>query len=422
MDLHGWDTAYATHIGQLNLALAAPGATVRSFEAEEEGWMVRGTLGPWRIVPGGAGILLHLEVPITEGSLCSSGGPEASLAGVSVLLEINLQVLPSKLPGEKELGFHFQHRGQPGGPATGATGAVTPLKVLNPAGLSFTQQAVLGAGLADSLVRQASAIAFSFASISVVPPGATGSWLSPRSCAYAYCQTDGGEGFLVIYGATDGRNTDALPRQVDPALIAGQAQACFAISPALFLKNVIQPLLPQVYAGTNAAAFTFDAAHTTIRATRAIGVGGVKSGAITYYPQIQSLAITTAGSRLNVRAEGDCDMYMGMSLAFAVSSQSESQFDASKATLSLRKDPHPEVSHSSHIPWYDYLMGPLADIIMLIVVPLVADGIANGLNSAMQGMTFSNAGPQSVRWAGMKTFTIQGGELNTAFRLWGRLS
>jgi len=422
MDLHGWDTAYATHIGQLNLALAAPGATVRSFEAEEEGWMVRGTLGPWRIVPGGAGILLHLEVPITEGSLCSSGGPEASLAGVSVLLEINLQVLPSKLPGEQELGFHFQHRGQPGANAPGNTGAVTPLKVLNPAGLSFTQQAVLGAALADSLVRQASAIAFSFASISVVPPGATGSWLTPRSCAYAYCQTDGGEGFLVIYGATDGRNTDALPRQVDPALIAGQAQACFAISPALFLKNVIQPMLPQVYAGTDAATFTFDAAQGTIRSTRAIGVGGIKSGAITYYPQIQSLAITTAGSRLTVRLEGDCDMYMGMSLTFAISSQSESHFDASKATLSLSKDPNPAVSHSSHIPWYDYLMGPLADIIMAIVVPLVADGIANGLNSAMQGMTFSNAGPQSVRWAGMKAFTIQGGELNTAFRLWGQLS
>lgn len=420
MDLHGWDTAYATRIGRLNDALAAPGATLDGFQAEEDGWVMQGVLGTWRIVPGGAGVLLHLEVPIVTGSLRGPDQAEVSLAAVSVLLEVNLQVLPSHLPGEASLRFRFQQRGTAG--SNPAPGSVTPLRVLQAEHLSFIQQAMLGAGLADSLVQQAPAIAFSFASISVVPPGATGSWLTPRSCAYAYSQTDGGEGHLVVYGATSERNTDALPRQVDPALLAGQSDACFAISAELFLRNVIQPVLPKVYPGADGSAFAFDATRQAVYNTRAIGMGDVKSGAITYHPQIQSLSITASGSRLDIRIEGDCDMYMGMSLTFAITSHASCVFDPDRATLTLLPDPHPEVTHSSHIPWYDYLMGPLADVIMAIVVPLVADGIASGLTSAMQDMSFANAGPQSVHWAGMKAFTIQGGELNTAFRMWGRLA
>lgn len=554
MDLYGWDTGYATTIAEVNKALADPQAVLRSFAVTEQGMTVQGSFGPWSIVAGGAGELLHLQTAITSGTITGGGAPNADLAGLAVLLEINLQFLPSKLPSQQDLGFSFKRVGKPGQPS--APGVVTPLRVLDPdKKLSFLQEAVLGAAVAQCLVDKASAISFAFASIGVAPPAATAkaptgasfsyseegwtlqavagawstlpggadpivhvqlaltagslahgsepkpdlaglalaleldlahagagarappanvvttlsvddpqnklsvihraalgalvahcpevqasaialayasvkrapptpadSWLTPVSCGYAYFQTGAGDGYLVILGATDARDTSRLSRQIDPELVTGAGSGFFAISDALFLQHVIQPVLPSVYPGTDATYFRYDAAHKCIDATKPIGVGGVKSGAITYYPKITALSIAVSGGNVVASASGNCDLGIGMSMTFSVTSTSASSFDTAKAELSLAKDPNPKESHDSHIPWYDYLMGAIPDIIMAIVVPVVADGIASGLSSAVKGMSFAKAGPQSVHWAGMKSFSISGGQLNSAFRLWGQLN
>jgi len=419
MDLYGWDTGYATTIAEVNKALADPQTVLRSFAVTEQGMTVQGSFGAWSIVAGGAGELLHLQTAIASGAITGGGAPNAELAGLAVLLEINLQFLPSKLPSRQDLGFSFQRVGKPGQPC--APGVVTPLRVLDPdKKLSFLQEALLGAAVAQCLVDKASAISFAFASIGVAP--SADSWLTPVTCGYAYFQTGAGDGYLVVLGATDARDTSRLSRQIDPELVTGAGSGFFAISEALFLQYVIQPVLPSVYPGTDATCFRYDAAHKRIDATKPIGVGGVKSGAITYNPKITALSITVSGGNVVASASGNCDLGIGMSMTFSVTSTSASSFDVAKAELSLAKDPNPKESHDSHIPWYDYLMGAIPDIIMAIVVPVVADGIASGLSSAVKGMSFAKAGPQSVHWAGMKSFVISGGQLNSAFRLWGQLN
>jgi hypothetical protein len=420
MDLFAWDTAYATTMSEVNKALADPKNVLSTFSASAQGMTIQGQFGSWSIVPGGSGSLLHLQTAIQSGSISGGGASTADLSGVAVLLEIDLRFLPSALPNQSTLGFNFSHVGVAGQAST--SGAVTPLRVLDPAKkLTFLQQAVLGAGVAQSLVDHASSITFAFANISVAPANSAHSWLTPVSCGYSYFQTGNGDGYLVVLAATDERDISHLSRQVDPGLIDGAATGFFAISPALFLQHVVQPVLPQVYPNTDASFFRFDAGSTSIVSTRSFGMSGVKSGAITYYPSIDSLSVTVSGNSVNASVSGGCDLHMGMSMTFSVSSVSVATFDPITATLSLSKDPNPKESHDSHIPWYDYLMGPLPDLIMAIVVPIVADGIADGLSSAVKGMSFANAGPQSVHWAGMKSFNIRGGQLNNAFRIWGDL-
>lgn len=421
MKLSGWDTAYATKIDPVNAVLADPRNTISTFSLDEQGLTVAGSFGAWSIVPGGSGELLHLVTSIQSGTISGGGLPTGDLAGVSVLLEINLRFLPAKLPQQQDLRFHFEKVGKTGVPSD--PGVVTPLSVTDPhKSLTFLQSAVLGVAVAQCLVDHADSISFAFASVSLASPGPSDGWLTPVSCGYTYFQTGAGIGYLVVLAVTDSRATDSLSRQIDPELVAGSGPAFFAISSALFLQHVIQPVLPQVYPGTRDSTFSFSAASNRIISTSHIGVGGVKSGAITYYPIIDALHIEVVGGSVRSNATGDCDLYMGMSMTFGVSSNSVASFDAAKAELSLSKDKSPAVTHESHVPWYDYLMGGLPDLIIAIVVPLVADGIADGLGAAVGGMSFAKAGPQSVKWAGTKSFNVAGGELNDSFRVWGSLA
>ncbi len=420
MNLYGWDTGYATSIDEVNQSLADPAAHPAAFNVKLGGMSLQGQFGLWAVVPGGSGQLLHLQTTIASGGISGGAAPGADLAGLAVVLEVNLQLLPSSLPRQQDLKFNFKTVGVAGTPS--APGAVTPILVLDPAKkLSFAQEAILGAAIAQSLCDQAAAVSFAFANINLVPPSPAVTWLTPVSCAYTYYQTDGGAGYLVVLSATDARDTSALDRKIDPDLIGGVGNGFFAISQALFLQHVIQPILPTLYQGTDASFYRFDAPSCSLLATRAIGLPGTQSGAITYYPEITSLQIGVSGSNVTAAASGDCDLKMGMSMTFSVSSKSASSVDPGTGELSLAKDPNPSESHDSHIPWYDYLMGAIPDIIMAIVVPVVADDIAGGLSSQIKGMQFAQAGAQNVHWAGMKKFTIAGGELNSGFHLWGML-
>ena len=420
MDLYGWDTAYATSIAEVNHSLADPKAVPAAFNITAQGMSVQGQFGAWSIVPGGSGELLHLQTAIVSGNISGANLPSADLAGLAVVLEINLQLLPSSLPHQQDLKFNLKTVGAANTPS--APGVVKPILVLDPTKkLSFAQVAVLGAAVAQSMCDQSAAVSFSFANINLVPPSAGDTWLTPASCSYSYYQTGGGAGYLVILSATNTRDTSGLGRKIDPELIGGSGTVFYAISQSLFLQHVIQPILPTVYAGTDSSFYSFDASSQTILATKAIGLPGTQKGAITYYPEITHLQIGVTGSNVTANASGDCDLKMGMSMTFSVSSRSASSVNPANGELSLAKDPNPSESHDSHIPWYDYLMGAIPDIIMAIVVPVIADGIASGLSAQIKGMQFAYAGAQNVQCAGMKKFTISGGQLNSAFRLWGTL-
>ena len=418
MNLYGWDTGYATTINHLNKALADPKGVLSSFSLTEQGMTVQGQFGQWRIIEGGAGQLLHLQTAIASGTISGDGAADAELSGISVQLEINLQFLPSELPNHKKLAFNFKHVGKtctPSGP-----GVVTPLRVIDPnQRLNFTQTAVLGPGIARCLVDKAPSISFAFAELNLVPPNAADSWLTPVECAYAYYETGGGASYLVILSTTNKRDTTNLPREVDPNLISGGGDGFFAISESQFLQHVILPVLPKVYSGTDVSYFKFEAKDNTIRNSKAIRLAGIKKGAITYHPKIDHLAITVSGSTVESVASGSCDMKMGIRMTFKVAGTSAASFNAATAQLSLAKDPHPRISHKAKIPWYLWIMGPIPDIILAIVVPIVADGIAEGLDAAVKKMSFVKAGPQNVQWPGMKQFTITGGGLNGGFQLSG---
>lgn len=382
-------------------------------------YTIRGTFGPWQVVPGGSNSLLHMQVPIKSGTLSPRSGSSTDISGMSVVVEISLALLPA--PGsssQHELRFDFREVGTQPGDTT--PGLVTPFSVSDPNHTgkgSTVENAVV-----QCLVAHGSEVSFVFATVGVVDPGAQ-SWLSPTASTYNYTNpVGGGEGFLSILSATQGQDISGWDAQIDSALLSTEYPITFAVSQPLFLQNVVMPLLPRSFPGTDASTFAYRAG-TGIVSTRGFGTPGVQKGAITYYPEVTSLVVSASDNHLSTSAQGTCDLdvpnaYMG----FSVSASNVLQYDAGANTLHFQPDPNPTTSHDNHIPWYDYVLialtGGIALAIFAIVVPIIANEIADDLNSAGT-LDLSQTPPQTVMWQGMEALQVQDAGLSDLFYLRG---
>ncbi|HEX5493226.1 MAG TPA: TULIP family P47-like protein [Mycobacteriales bacterium] len=417
----GWDTVSAASVDAVNHVLQAdPRMVLTSFSfslpapADYRG---DGQFGPWRIVPGGSGQLLHIELPITSGTLTKGTGAAVPIAGLSAVVEVALELLPSRTQtGDRDLRFTMNSVGdQPG--RTGP-GVVTPIRLDDPAKkLGFEAGAVLLAAIAAALAQHGGSVAWIFATVG--PVTGTDSWLSPSASGFCYYESAAG-GYLAVFNLTGGTDIAALPRKVEPALVAGGPAAAFAFSRELFLRHVIAPKLPDSFGhGTNAATFRFEPSDSSIVNTGRIPTDSVKSGAIWYDPYIDGLKITVEGSTLVTSVHGSCDMGLGITMTFAVQSRNETSVDTATGTMTFRRDANPTTHHEASIPWYDWFLGPIPDLVMAIVVPIVADSIADGLNAHASAAPIENIGDLSIHWTGFEKFHATAAGLNDSFYLKG---
>jgi len=423
METYGWDVVYATTIEQVNHSLAAHAdQLLPSFSHTEAEYSLSGEFGTWQIVPGGSGKLLHLEITVNSGTL-TLGTANTDLAGISAVFEIALQLIPSGT-SERLLRFNFRGVGQKTG-GDPDQGLVTPTgSITDPDGkLGFVQKALFPAGIAQSLVAQASAISQVFATIDLVPPGAD-SWLAPVQADYCYAQPeDPASGYLVILTLTSDRDSSQLQRRFDPQILAGGGNAGIGISADLFLQHVIEPALPSVYGhGTGAGSFAFNAANHTINNTATFAIDKVKSGAIWYQPYIEGLSIKVADNALQTTLHGSCGLGLNITMTFMLQCTNRMTYERSTGTIAFASDPKPVIHHDQSIPWYDYFLGPLPDIIMAIIVPLIVDGIGNGLNRSAANFTLAKQPPMTVSWSGMENFSVSAAGLSGNFYLYGEQS
>ena len=403
MDTGKWDTIYAVHLNQVNGALAqGMGQVPQTFALSGVDFLpynIQGQFSRWSVIPGGSGQLIWLQLDIGSGTFTLGTGPQiqvAQLANVSIQVEVSLQLVPTQA-GASALQFDFKGVGKPG---QAVPGLVTPLKLLDPnKALNPAMVDALPGLIADFLVNNAARVTYVFASIN--PANAsTVKWLEPVKSDYVYLQSNAGDGFLAILSATTDRDISTYLRQVDASLIAPGVQGFFVISTNLFMQNVVLPLLPGAWGnGASAASFSYNPANWTISNTGNLGVNGVQEGAITYYPQISSFSMVVSGGKLNTEVSGGCDLKMGMSMDFSISTACPAVYSTTSKTLAFQADPNPGEHHDTHIPWYDYLMGAIPDIIVAAVVPAIANGIASNLTSQLQNITVLNDPPQAVQWS-----------------------
>lgn len=422
METYGWDTVFATTVEHVNAALVAErDKLVSAFSFALEGYRLDGVFDAFRVVPGGAGKLLHVELPIRSGRLVDPNQKSVDLAGVSVFVEIALTLLPApSQPRQQQLRFDVNAADA----GTSGGGTVAALRVVAPPGrLGSLQQAVLMKAVPMCLMANAAGLTFVFSTISLVDSGSN-SPLSPVQSAFHYAELSNGRGYFSILAATDSRDVSRLDHKVDPSLLSDGPSGFYALSSDSLMKAVVLPTLPRIFAGTTPQTFVFNPQNHGIQNTGPIATASVQSGAITYYPVIQSLLLTPFNDGIACSINGSCDMGLGITCTFAMHAQNKLVYDAATNGLNFQRDPSPTVTHDFQIPWYDYFIPGIVgigDAILALVVDLVANGIGDGLQKASMQFSLARDVPQAVRWAGMDAFHAEGAGMANAFFMRGKL-
>lgn len=428
MQLYGWDAVYtirAEKVNQLFQENMAGLVSTFDYQLNDKQFNtnvhIYGTFGPWQIIPGGDGKLLHLQLPIENGRLELQGALQQNLdlAGVVAVVEIQLQMLPSTDGSYKELRFNFKQVGSQVGDQT--DGAVTPVNVPVPKTLSVLDQQMLLNAIANCLIVNQDEVVFVFAKINLVAPDAN-SWLAPKESVYHYLAT-GTDQFLCILSLLVSADISNLATQVDPTLVSGDNDACFAISSNVFLTNVIRPSLPAIY-GHGATLSNFVFSGSQIINNGVIDCDGCEVGAIMYYPKITRLTINVQDDALQSNLAGACDI-TGLPNAYfdwSIGLNNKLVYNAANHSLAFAADPHPSQDHSNHIPWYDYILGGgIGAVVVAILVPIISDTTTDHLTSG-SALSMASSPPQTVQWAGMSHFDVREAALSGVFYMRGSLN
>lgn len=397
MKLEGWDTVFLIREDRLNTLLQKNAEElVLDFAVtlpDGSEATASGQFAPWQIAQGGSNEIIHLRLPIQEGTL-ERGGDSIDLAGLTLVVATYLDWLSTDTSSLR-LRLDYQRQGETGNPPE--RGELTVVGLLDPNGvLTPTDNALLSFQLGSYLVANSDKVRFVFATVNLIPPQ-TNSWLTPVKSAYAYFHREGLDtGCLAIFSVTSDRDISTLQKTVDPEAFPASTDASYVISSRLFLLNVIAPGLAVSFS-TDPSAFEFEATQDMLRNNRPLNAKSVKSGAITYYPRALKLEVRSGDSQLRTYCQGDCDMKAGIMMNYTVAAKNPAEFEPSDGSLSFGPDPNPEETHHAKIPWWFFLAGPIVLLITELVVSIISKDIANDItNENKERLAWRKHPPESI--------------------------
>lgn len=438
MKTFGWDTVYIIGIDKVNSALAAnKGHLLMDFDASfslDQSISARGKFSAWEIVAGGSGKLLYLGLPIEEGTLTVNNGlftehsnevnaHTVDLSGIKIIVSVELSLLPGYSPSgsnEEHESLCFEMNQVGSGPV--GEGLVTPVNAIDPQGkLSAEDKAFILALIAEFLVSHSDKVSYTFATVNLIPPQ-TNSWLAPISSDYAYLDKAGASGYLAIMSVTDSREISHLERTIDPDAIVPGVSGSFLISRNMFLKNMIQPFLPAAY-HTTPDSFYLDQPSEAIRNTHSFATQSIVAGAITYFPYIDGLAITTDAEGLSTQVNGSCSLYAGINMTFSIRTRNKAVYNPDDKKISFLPDTSPESTHHADIPFYFWFLGPIGELITELVVTLISDSIAASLAQlAGQALSIAQNPPQSIQWTDTMPLSVTSAGINESLFMMGQVN
>lgn len=434
MDLHGWDVVTAVDIATINNVLEKSTSSllpVFDFTNTSLDISFSGKFGPWLIQPGGSANRIKMMVPITSGTLTAPQFREPiDLTGVQPIIDMALDIIQTS-SGSQSVVFSFKTNSPTPNDQDGTIYVANPdasglLAIRDPSGQAA---AIISQWLGEVFVSNADKISFVFATIILNPQGME--WLSPKATSLSYFQsTDGKTQALGIQSLTQASwSADGLATAIDPSLMNGQRGYFFALAPAVFLKNL---LLPNVAAAlkVGAGSLQFNPPPSpdqpescSITNSGAIPMGSVRSGAIDYYPQLNTYQVQISGSQIITTASGQFDI-TGLHDAYVtfdnLSIVMEVSYDTTGKVVTFNVVSKSSPSTDEHIPWYEKeitwivpVIGLIVNAVMDIVVAVVENAVTSAVTSS--GQLSINAIPvASAVWTGLDNFSATDVSLSSA--------
>lgn len=420
----GWDTIFACSSAYMNRRLADESANyLFSFRYEDTGIILEGVFDAWSIAPNGSGEILQFYTPIKSGSATLKSSRKIyPLDGAVPLVQMQLAFIDGDNPGQqKSLVFNCTTVGSKAGDTT--PGAVT---VIDPdtsgkADLDPLAKDLIVPALSQCFVGNRDKLAFVFADIDLVPPASAG-WMVLRTLAYCYQQniqdTLGNFGVLGMFDHVD---VSGYSKTFDSALLREGDDFGFILSGTQLLAHVILPGLPGAFNGSSANEFQMSGA--SIVNNGQIHLDSVKVGLIWYPPHINNLNMHIENNYISTYLDGRCPI-TGLADAYVDFSMSEKEiasFNLEAEALSFSSTDK-QVSHSTHIPWWESVLGALTLGLMNAIIEAVSLAIENAVGSTVSdsGLDAANLGAFQVNWQQGTQFTLTDGQLQDNFYCRGK--
>jgi hypothetical protein len=380
MNLLGWDTVFVSSIDKINQMIQQVMKIKQvTFNYHSTRMDAGGTFGSWKISAGGSSDFINIKVPFQTGNI-SFGGQKINLAGVTPLIQLNLDLLENSLyKPTANLSFDYKS-------LANSTNSLNPRSVIviDPdvtSKLPPIEAAIISSFLGECIEKNKELLAYIF-TLFINPSPVK--WLTPKSIAYTYLPGSSGKsGSLAVLGLTEVTNTSTLPKQVDHALLSGAYDFYYFVSSATYLRAIILPSLAKTY-GNGTSINSFKMAKNSIQNNGNINTKSHKWGLITYHPVINDLQIEINNNAIVTNASGKYNI-TGLAnayVSFTIHTSNTSKFDATSKELTFEKDPNPMTSYSKHIPIYDSIAGVLGGPTMAIIVLAVMAEVTNSITSS----------------------------------------
>lgn len=449
MDMGGWDVIYASSVSCLNQVLAENSKdllTTFSYRSSVREVALAGIFGAWSIEPGGTANRINLKTPIKQGTL-TLGMINYSLDDIQPVLNVALTLIEphdtgpgGPEPGGTEPQGAVQHlcfdiTDMAPGPGVAHGGQIYmanpdvsgALKGRYPGGIV---EAALQDALPECFLANPDKIQFVFASVFMSAPEDQ-PWLKPTGTAVSYFEsTDKILQALAIKTVTQSPwPASSLSTGIDPSMLAPGLSMFFALSQAVFMRNLLLASLPQVIGnGVTPDCFQFtgptqpnEQNASKIMNTRPFGVGSVENAGTSYYPQINSYQVTISGSQIKTMASGQFDV-TGLAGAWVsfdnLEVVNEPYFDPGSKTVKFRLVGQTAPSFDKHIPDEYVLLGGIPDAI----INAVLNAVENAVQDALQGegdLSVDTIPLQTAVWTGLEAFDISQADLEQAFVIRG---
>ncbi|WP_196492478.1 TULIP family P47-like protein [Psychrosphaera haliotis] len=277
-DTYNWDTVYAIKFPDANIGLAKEGATPKDFSTSADGATASGTFNPWQL-SGGAGILLHMTIPIDKGNTVYQN-TTYPMDGAVATIELELKALAGV-------------SGNNGTPNDVIPDATKPVSVTNltnvPGDPSFIVKAVMSGliekWLTDNLVDFKHA--FSTVTLNETADKDQFQWMKPTGLGWAVSA----QGSLAdnVFGMLCMTEKRAVPNsmQISPNAIPSGQRAGFLIAQDRVLEKLVKPGVNSLFEGSVVGDFEVVNDGTMLRNVNTVYMDPVKLGAGTYKPKLE---------------------------------------------------------------------------------------------------------------------------------------
>ena len=322
----GWDLLAATPLATVNVALRAITARLpKQFDTGKSALArFHGTFGEWSISPDSSGKLLHLEIGLASGTCEPSFGAAYDITGVSVTLQVSLDLLPSPHgPGQ----FVFTIS-TPGSAQGGLPRGVAPYSLNDPKGViqPFHSKLLL-TGLALLLQSNAATVSWILATLNPMLQGGSPSWMQIQQCRYSMLTVKGSGSSLIVHGVTTQRDISQLGTTTDPKLLSGN-EAVIAAAPGLFLEKIVGPGIGAALKATLARQPDGSIAATNV-ALDASFIPCISSAVASH------IAAQVVDDHIIVNIDGVGDAGLGTSITFSSSTHFTVTFDPATGRANL---------------------------------------------------------------------------------------